>query len=649
MTENQEQSYGFKTEVAQLLHILTHSLYKEKDIFLREAISNASDALTRMHFESLTNHDVLDANAELAIHVVLPAEPEAVGEDDDEETKAAKEAAIAAAAEKPKTIIIKDSGLGMSKEELITNLGTIAQSGARSFIDEVSENEDVDLGDVIGQFGVGFYSLFMVASEVRVLSRSHKKDEKAAVWISTGDASFRVEDAEKEDRGTEVHLTLRKDSEEFANEWKLKQVLKKHSDFVRYPVYLGEEQINQQESLWRKRPSDVEDEQYKNFYREMTMDFEEPLRTIHFSADAPVNVRAMLFVPAKLEKGVLAKRKEQGLMLYSHNILIEEYNTDLLPHWLSFVDGVVDSEEITLNVSRETVQSNRVIRHLAKTLKSRVIRELKKMGKKDLELYEQFWNEYSRALKEGIATDYESKDDILPMLRYVAAHSDGKLISLDEYVETMPEDQDEIYYVMGSDLKSIANSAHLDPFKERDLNVLYWTDPLDVLIAPSLGEFKGKKFRNVDDSSLELPEIAKKEGDDDKNDSVDIPEANFESFVEQCTTLLGDKVTEVRASKVLKNSPVRLVSPEGENDQEMLRIARLMGQEYEVPKKVMEVNNHHPFIADLAEMAATDADNRVLALSVEQLYESALVQEGLHPNPADMLPRIQELMELAAK
>ncbi len=635
MTEETKQ-YGFKTEVSQLLHILTHSLYKEQDIFLREAISNASDALTRMHFESLTNRDVLDADAELAIHVILPEEPKA---DEDGEV---------AADDAPKVLIIKDSGIGMTKEELITNLGTIAQSGARSFIKEVGENNDVDIADVIGQFGVGFYALFMVADEVRVLSRSYKKDEKAAVWISTGDASFRVEDAEKEDRGTELHITLKKDAEEFANAWKLKQVLKKHSDFVRYPVYLGEEQINQQESLWRKRPSDVEPEQYKNFYQEMTMDFEEPLRTIHFAADAPVNVRAMLFVPAKLEKGVLAKRKEPGVMLYSHNVLIEEYNNDLLPHWLNFIDGVVDSEEITLNVSRETVQSNRIIRHLAKTLKSRVIRELKKMGKKDPEQYKKFWDEYSRALKEGIATDYEAKGDIMPMLRYTAAHSDGKLISLDEYVEGMAEEQEEIYYVMGSDQTSVANSPHLDPFKERDLNVLYWTDPLDVLIAPSLGEYKGKKFRNVDDNSLELPDVDVKEASDDKGETVEIPAANFESFMEKCTAVLGEKVTEVRESKILKSSPVRLVSPEGESQQEMLRIARLMGQEYEIPKKVMEVNNHHPLIANLAEMAVNDADNRLLLLLVEQLYESALIQEGLHPNPADMLPRIQELMELAA-
>ena len=251
----------------------------------------------------------------------------------------------------------------MTKDEFVTNLGTIAQSGAREFLAKMGEDESLDPSDVIGQFGVGFYSVFMVADEVRVVSRSYKKRAKAAAWISDGSESFRIEPAEKEDRGTEIHITLKKDAEEFANEWKLKQIVKKHSDFVRYPVYVGddEEQANQQESLWRKSPSEVEAEEYKQFYQQMTMDFEEPVATVHFTSDMPVNVRALLFVPAKREPGILAARKEPGVMLYSHNVLIQEYCTDLLPNWLSFVDGVVDSEDISLNVSRETVQSNRIM------------------------------------------------------------------------------------------------------------------------------------------------------------------------------------------------------------------------------------------------------------------------------------------------
>jgi molecular chaperone HtpG len=455
--------HTFKAEVKQLLYILAHSLYKERDIFLRELISNASDALTRLHFEMLTNRDVLDVDAELAIRIEIPEVEE--GE--------------------AKRIVIKDSGIGMTEAELIQNLGTIAQSGARDFLSKIDEGQEIDPSDVIGQFGVGFYSVFMVSDEVREISRSYQKEAQAAVWISEGGDSFRVETADKSDRGTEIHIILKKDAEEFASDWKLKQIIKKHSDFVRYPIYVGEEQANRQESLWRKSPSDIEAEEYTNFYRQMTMDFEEPVATIHFSSDAPVNLRALLFVPAKREAGILQARKEPGVMLYSHNVLIEEYCTDLLPEWLSFVDGVVDSEDVSLNVSRETVQSNRIMRQLAKTVKGRVLREVKNLAD-DAGKYAQFWGQFGVTFKQGVATDYEAKKDLLPLFRYHSSKSEGKLTSLDAYVERMPESQEEIYYVLGDCVTSVANSPHLDPFKSQDIEVLYWVDPLDALIAPTM-------------------------------------------------------------------------------------------------------------------------------------------------------------------
>jgi molecular chaperone HtpG len=616
--------FRFKAEVKQLLQILVHSLYKEPDIFLRELISNASDALTRVQFEMLTNRDVLDPDAELAIRIEIPE----VGEDE------------------PKKIIIKDSGVGMTKDELITNLGTIAQSGAREFLAKVGEDENIDPSDVIGQFGVGFYSVFMVADEVRVVSRSYKKRAKAAVWISDGSDAFHVETAEKADRGTEIQITLKKDAEDLASEWKLKQIVKKHSDFVRYPIYVGEEQANQQTPLWRQQPSQVEQEDYTNFYRQMTMDFEEPLATVHFASDAPVNVRALLFIPAKREPGILASRKEPGVMLYSHNVLIQEYCTDLLPKWLEFIDGVVDSEDLPLNVSRETVQNNRLMRQLGKMIKGRVLRELKKMAKDDVEKYAQFWGEYGRNFKEGIAIDPAAKDDVLPFLRYHTSKSDDALISLDEYIERMPEDQKEIYYVTGDSVSSVANSPHLDPFKERDLEVLYWVDPLDAFIAPMLQEYKEKPFKNIDDADIELPDSDDGEETDDSESKL--PEKEFNGFIGRCVTTLGDKVLEVRASKVLKNSPVRLVSPADAQNKEMDRIQRMLNQEYEVPKRILEVNRNHPLVAHLAHLVANQPDSELIPLSIEQLYDSALIQEGLHPNPADILPRIQQLLTFAA-
>ena len=623
-TEEKQATYNFKTEVKQVLQILVHSLYKDRDIFVRELVSNASDALTRFHFESLTNREVLDPDAELAIHVDVVETEE--GE--------------------LKKIVIKDSGIGMTEEELIRNLGTIAQSGAREFLAKMGEGE-IDAGDVIGQFGVGFYSVFMISDEVRVVSRSYKPDAKAAAWISDGSESFSIEPAEKSDRGTEIHITLKKDAEEFANDWKLKQIVKKHSDFVRFPVYVGEDQANQQQSLWRKSSSEVEAEEYKSFYQQMTMDFEEPLATIHFSTDAPVHLRALLFIPAKKEASILALRKEPGVMLYSHNVLIQEYCTDLLPDWLSFVDGVVDSEDLPLNVSRETVQNNKLMMQLGKMLRKRVLRELKKMADKDAEKYEVFWQENGRSLKEALATDPTAKDDVQPFFRYYSSKSDDKLASLDEYIERMPETQEEIYFVLGDNKTTVANSPHLDPFKARELEVLYWVDPLDVLIAPSMLDYKDKKFRNIDDAGLELPEIEEEETAEDAEPAIE--EAEFNQLVGQFVTTLGDKVVEVRESKVLKNSPVRLVYPEDAQNREMQRLYRMMDQEYDVPKLIFEVNRSHQLIVNLAELVKEDADSELVTLSVEQLYDSALVQEGLHPNPTAMLPRIEQLMLLAAK
>jgi molecular chaperone HtpG len=624
MTTTTTDAYQFKAEIKQLLRILVHSLYKDRDIFLRELISNASDALTRMQFEMLTNREVLDPEVDLAIHIDVPEVEE--GE--------------------KKRIIIKDSGIGMNQAELVQNLGTIAQSGAREFLERVKEGEE-DIGDIIGQFGVGFYSVFMVADEVRVVSRSYRPDEEAAVWWSDGSESYRVETAEKADRGTEIYITLKEDAAEFANEWKLRQTVKKYSDFVRFPIYVGEEQANQQTALWRKPASEASEEDYKQFYQQMTLDFEPPLRTIHFASDAPVHIRALLFVPRKRDKGMLSARREPGLMLYSHNVLIQEYCTDLLPDWLNFVDGVVDSEDLPLNVSRETVHNNRMMRHLAKMVRKRVLRELEQLATEDAGAYQSFWEEYGRTFKEGLATDMGAKEEILPLLRYVSSRSEAKLVSLNEYIERMPESQTEIYYVLGDSVSSVANSPHLDPFKARDLEVLFWIDPLDAFVAPMLTEYQEKPFRNIDDAEIELPEL--EETADEETAESTIPEADFNRFVGRCVTTLGERVTEVRPSKVLKDSPIRLVSPKDAANREMDRIYRHLDKNYEVPKRILEVNRHHPLIASLAHLVTEQPDNELINLSIEQLYENALVQEGLHPNPGDMLPRIQQLITLAAQ
>lgn len=618
-TTKERDSYRFQAEIKQLLRILVHSLYKDREIFLRELISNASDALTQMHFQMLTDRNVHQPEADLEIRLETR-------EEDDRQW-----------------LVVKDSGVGMTQDELVENLGTIAQSGARAFLQRVQDG-DQDPGDIIGQFGVGFYSVFMVADRVKVVSRSYKPDAEAAVWTSSGDESFRVEPAEKSDRGTEIHILLKDDAQEFASEWRVREIVKRHSDFVSFPIILDGEQINQQEPLWRKIPADVNEEEYQGFYQQMTMDFEEPLATIHFHADAPVHIRALLFLPASHDRGVLAARAEPGLKLYSRDVLIQEYNTDLLPKWLNFVDGVVDSEDLPLNVSRETVQSNRFIRRLGTALRRRVVRTLEEMANDEPDKYRRFWNEHGRALKEGMVTDPTALDNVMPLLRFPSSHGEDSPTSLASYVERMEESQDAIYYVLGDSLQAVGNSPHLDPFRARDMEVLYWVDAVDPFLAPLLKEYQEIPLKNIDDAGIELPEV---EAEEQPEDVLDEPTLN--RFVGRCVKTLGDRVIEVRASKLLRKSPVRLVSPEDATDREMQRVYRFLNREYQIPKRILEINRNHPLVVNLAHLVTEQPQDPLIDLAIEQLFEGALVQEGLHPDPAEMLPRIEKLIETAAE
>jgi molecular chaperone HtpG len=332
-------------------------------------------------------------------------------------------------------------------------------------------------------------------------------------------------------------------------------------------------------------------------------------------------------------------------MLYSHNVLIQEYCTDLLPPWLSFIDGVVDSEDLPLNVSRETVQNNRMMQQLGKSIKARVLRELKKMGEAEPDKYAQFFEAYGTMLKEGIATDPAARDEVLPFLRYHSTRSDGEWVSLEQYTGRMAAEQEEIFYVLGDSLHAASRSPHLDPFKGLGLEVLYWHDPLDIFLAPMMEQYHGKHFRNVADADLELP-IADQTTEEAAPEPV-IPEPSFNRFIGRCVTTLGDRVSEVRASRILKDNPVRLVSPEG-HEAEMQRIYRMMGRDYQVPRQILEVNRNHPLIGRLSALVTNHPDSPFIPLAIEQLYASALTQEGLHPDPGEMLPRIQEMMQIAA-
>ena len=438
-------------------------------------------------------------------------------------------------------------------------------------------------------------------------------------------------------------MHLKEDADDYAQDWKIEQIVKKHSDFVSFPVYVKDRAVNQQTALWRQSPREVTDEQYDNFYRQLTLDFEAPLRHIHFVADVPVDVHAVLFIPAKRERGMFSLRKDDGLKLYSRKILIQEYFKDLLPPYFRFVQGVVDSEDLPLNVSRESIQNNRAMAKLKSTLTHKLIGELAELGEKDAAKYAQFWKEFGLYIKEGVATDEAQQADLAQLLRFKTSRSGDEWVSLPAYVQRMQAEQSAIYYILGDDLASIARSPHLDYFRKHELEVLYLTDPLDSFMVVTLKEFEGKKLQNVDDAALELPPSA------DQPIESRVADDDYAQLVARIKTVLGDKITDVRESQVLTDSPCRLVSPEEAAERDMQRVKRLLGQDYEIPKKIMEINRGHQLMADLAALAHSGRNDALLDASIQQLYESALLVEGLLPNPAEMAPRIQLLMEAALR
>ncbi|MGZ9221251.1 MAG: molecular chaperone HtpG [Anaerolineales bacterium] len=606
------QSFHFKAETKQLLNILIHSLYKDREVFLRELLSNASDALTRMRFEMVTNQDVLDPKAELCVRL-----------------KVDKEARM---------LTIQDTGIGMTKDEIIENLGTIAQSGARKFM-EAAKDKQGDFAQFIGQFGVGFYSVFMVAEWVRVTSRSYRPRAKAVSWYATGEDNYQVSPAEMAERGTKIEIKLKEDAAEFAEEQRLKNIIHKHSDYIGFPIYVGEEkqQVNKQTSIWRTSKQDVTEQQYKDFHQQLTLDFEEPLLHIHTVTDAPVQLYALLYVPGKAERGIFSLRKEDGLKLYSRNILIDEYNKDLLPDYLRFVQGVVDSEDLPLNVSRETIQATGLMARLKKVVTGQVMKELETLAKKDAEKYQTFWKEFGGYLKQGAATSTAEAESIYPLLRFKTNLHAEPWSSLEDYAGRMHPEQKVIYFIVGDDPKSVLRSPHLDYFQQQGTEVLLLTDPMDSFMLMGLRKYKEFELKNV--AQAEIPGTSK-----EKEGQEQIAAGEFSKLIERFKQVLDERVTDVRASNRLSQSVARLADADGALNPELERVYKYLGKEYEVPKKILELNPSHVILKKLLDM---DSASELQTLIIEQIYDSALLVEGLHPDPSSMAARVQQIMEAA--
>ncbi|MHB8626147.1 MAG: molecular chaperone HtpG [Aggregatilineales bacterium] len=616
----QSEQFEFRAEIQQLLNILVHSLYTDREIFLREAISNASDALHRLQFETLTNPDILDPDVPLTIHIT----PD----------------------ETAKTLTISDTGIGLTREELIENLGTIAHSGAKAFIEALqARGSTATTTDIIGQFGVGFYSLFMVADEVRVTTRSFHKDGQAWTWVSQGDSRYTIEPADKATRGTNVQLKLKDDADEFLKTYRLERIVTKHSNYIPFPIYVGDidKPANQQTALWRRNPREVTDTEYSDFYKQLTYDLAEPLARVHLNIDTPVQFYSLLYVPSKAERGLFSSldNAEAGPRLYARKVLIQEHAKDLLPNWLRFVEGVVDSEDLPLNISRETVQANRVMARLKTVISGKVIGELEALAERDANQYATFWTEFGRLVKEGVATDPTNRDRLLKLLRFRSSRDSEVWVSLAEYKARMVEGQTEIYYLFGEDVHSITRSPHLDMFRARGIEVLFLTETIDSFMIGSIPEFDGVKLRNAADADLDLPAAP----ESTENAGEALADNALQTLIEQFKTALGERVTDVRESKLLTDSPARLVTADKGLGPEMERVYRMLDKPFEAPKRILEINPRHPLIRNLSALP----DDVLRGAVIEQLFESALLLEGVHPNPADMVPRIQALMEAATR
>lgn len=611
---------SFQTEIKQLLHILIHSLYTKKEIFLRELLSNASDALTQMRFIQQTEHEILDPSQELEIRLALDPEQG--------------------------ILKVNDTGIGMTREELRTNLGTIAQSGAKAFL-EAADGDESNLMDVIGRFGVGFYSVFMAAEWVKVTSRSFQPDQDAASWIATGADTFEMGTSEKADRGTAIEIKLKEDALEFMNESRIREVVKTHSDYLPFPIYLGdnEEQINQQSAIWRENPRSVEANQYEEFYRQLTLELEPPLEKIHFVADAPLMIYALLFLPAKPDRGLFTLREQDGLKLYARKILIEDYAKDLLPPYFRFMQGVVDAEDLPLNVSRESVQASALVKRVHKILANQIIQKLKEMAAKDPDAYKIFWEEFGQFIKEGIAANDDYQEELSSLLRFRSTTVPDQWSSLDDYLEHMKPGQDKIYYILGDDDSSVSRSPHLDYFQTHCFEVLTLTDPVDSFMLLGLREYKEFPLQNVADSDLVLPDT--QEGEETEAGDVErepLDDEKIECLLSRFQKTLGDRIVEVRVTDRLTNSVARLVDAKGSIGQEYQRVYRMMDREYQIPKKILEINPTHIILKQMCEV---EEDDPLADLVIEQIFESTLLIEGLHPDPASMIPRIQQLIESA--
>jgi TNF receptor-associated protein 1 len=604
------EKHAFQAEIGQLLEIVTHSLYTDKEIFVRELISNAADALEKLKFLQTSGAQVVEPELPLTISITTD--------------------------ETAKTITITDTGVGMTEAELVENLGTIAHSGSKAFLEQLKASKDD--AHLIGQFGVGFYSAFMVADKVSVYTRSAKEDSTGLLWTSDGASGYEIEPAEGQSRGTRIVLHLKE--EEFAKEWRVETIIKRYSNFVQFPIELNGKAVNTQQALWTKNKNELTDADYEGFYKYVAHDSEPPQYRLHFSADAPLSIRALLFVPQKNHELISMSRSEPEVHLYCKKVLIQANPKHLFPEWLRFLRGVVDSEDLPLNISRETMQDSALMRKLNDVLTKRVLRWLDDEAKADADKYAAFFAQHGHALKEGVATDWTHREALSKLLRFESSATEsGKLTSLPDYVSRMPEGQTEIYFLLAPTRESAEASPYYEVFREKKWEVLFLTDPRDEFVMDHLGTFDSKKVVAAEKAEVKLdqPSDTEKLSDDEA--------AQLAAFMKET---LGDRVNEVRASQRLVGSPAVVVDKDTGMTTSMRRVMKAMAQREGGAnafdsKPDLEINPSNSMMVKLGKIRETDTG---LAKQVtEQIFDNALVAAGLMEDPRTMLARMNTLLE----
>jgi molecular chaperone HtpG len=624
--KNTVETKEFQAEVKKLLDIVIHSLYTERDIFVRELISNAADALEKFRHQSLLEEEVFDSHVPMEITIDVD--------------------------EKKHTLTITDTGIGMTREELEANLGTIAHSGSNTFLAELAEAAKKDIS-LIGQFGVGFYSAFMAGKKVRVLSRSYTKDAEGYEWSSDGSGSYTLTPEKGLRRGTRIIVDLKDDAHEFADEGRIKQIIKQYSNFVPFPIKVKGETVNTVQALWKRNKNEIKEEEYTEFYKFIGNAFDDPRFRLHFTADAPLAINALLFVPQENIERLGFGRMKSGVNLYCQKVLIEQHSENILPEWLRFLKGVVDSEDLPLNISRQALQDSALVAKLKQVITKRFLRFLEEQAKEDTEKYNEFFTDFGIYLKEGATMDYAYRDEIAKLLRFESSKSEtDKLISLTEYVERMAEGQKEIYYINGPTRSAAESGPYVEAFRKKDIEIIYTLEPIDDFVMNHLGEFDGKRLVSADRADLDLSAIKGKEEPEENKKETSLEPEVVQSLTNWIKDALVGRVKEVIVSKRLVDSPAIIVNPDGYMTSTMERVmqaARLEKGEslQETGNKNLEINTDHPLIRQLSLLRGTDED---FAKSViEQIFDNALIQAGLMVDPRKMVERNYRILERATK